>query len=127
MISQIKVQLNLYSHRSPDNIIIEKLGLADCSNVNKVVKDILTTLATEQTLIVDNSNNSNELLDEIRQLKDQINKLTVENNLLKDIAYSNQKENSKNEEAITRNEETSTQCKSKLNPQLISSIKNMDI
>ena len=56
MINQIKIQLNLYSHREKDNIIINNLGLDNTPTPNKLARELLYSLATGQTAQMDNSN-----------------------------------------------------------------------
>ena len=89
MINQIKIQLNLYSHREKDNIIINNLGLDNTPTPNKLARELLYSLATGQTAQMDNSNSDIlknkviELQKVIETLKSENIMIKAENNILK--------------------------------------------
>lgn len=123
MQSQLRLQLNLYPHRDYDNLIIQRLGLANSPNPNATVREVLYSLATNDTAALSSNSNESSLINEIRELKSQIEKLTIERDIYKNMSTSPNANNSK----VIKEQDTPENTQSKLNSKLLSSIKNMDI
>lgn len=136
MISQLKVQLNLYSHREKDNTIINNLELTDTENPNNKVRELLYSLATGNNSISQNNNNDiQQYINKISELEKMLETIKNENILLK--AENNILNNKYN--SLNNNEILSTNAKSKIkeietketskkkNTKLLGSIQNIEI
>lgn len=132
MINQIKIQLNLYSHREKDNIIINNLGLDNTPNPNNLARELLYSLATGQTVQMDNSN-SDILKNKVMELEKVIETLKSENIMIK---AENNILKSKLNLTLTNNEISATkeivEIKKEIEPKkqntkLLGSIKSMEI
>ena len=135
MINQIKIQLNLYSHREKDNCIINKLGLDTSPNPNNTVKDLLYSFATGNDLKVNVASGSNVNIEEytqkIKELELMLKKkdeeniyLKAENSVLKNQIANTSILNSSNDIVATKTENIPTK---KNHTKLTNSIKQMDI
>lgn len=137
MISQLKIQLNLYSHRERDNAIITNLGLDNAENPNNKARELLYSLATGNDVFVQNNNQDNEqYINKIAELEKIIENLKNENFMLKtENNILNNKFNSLNvnneilatSNASTNNEILPTEKPKKTNSKLLGSIKQMEI
>lgn len=83
MFSQIvKIQINLYSHREEDNLIIKNLDLENHNNINKHIKKTLYDICSgKETTSVNKGINDEEILkykNEISMLKNELNTLRNE-------------------------------------------------
>lgn len=113
MISQLKIQLNLYSHREKDNSIIENLGLNNVQNSNNKVREILYNISCNKTIQTSNDD-LDKLIKEIEFLKTENQKLEIENNLLKSISVSSKVS-------------TIEVSERKINNKLLASVKTMEL
>lgn len=137
MISQLKIQLNLYPHRERDNAIINNLGLNNAENPNNKARELLYSLATGNNTIIQNNNQDNQhYIDKIAELEKMIEVLKNENIMLKaENNILNNRFNSLNtnsEISATSNssiskEVSSTEKVKKTNSKLLGSIKKMEI
>lgn len=96
MFSQVlKVQINLYSHREKDNLIIENLDLKNVSNINNHVKDTLYNICSGNinTPVINDSEEISKLKNEISVLKNEVNSLRNEIISLNTELEVSQKEN----------------------------------
>ena len=132
MINQIKIQLNLYSHREKDNIIINNLGLENTPTPNNLARELLYSLATGKTAQMDNSN-SDILKNKVMELEKVIETLKSENIMIK---AENNILKSKLNLTLTNNEISATkeivEIKKEIEPKkqntkLLGSIKSMEI
>lgn len=124
MVSQIRIQLNLYSHRFDDMNIIEKLHLDSTENPNRKVKEILYSLSqnnTNQSDIQVDSDIMNSLKAEIEALKLENLKLQTENSTLKQ-AFSFQEPRS-----VEKKNEDKKSSDNGLNKKLLASAKMIEL
>lgn len=137
MISQMKIQLNLYSHREKDNAIITNLGLSNSDTPNNRVRDLLYSLATDDNSVIQNNNQDTEhYINKISELEKVLENLKSENLMLK---AENNILNTKFNTVATDNEITATKDTSinkevipeekpkKINSKLLGSIKQMEV
>ncbi|MFQ9249276.1 MAG: hypothetical protein ACLR3R_18665 [Clostridium paraputrificum] len=131
MISQIKIQLNLYTHRDKDNKIIEALDLSNSIKPNDTVKEVLYNISTGQGIISTPSDKFKEenlsLQKTIEDLKEKIKSLETENQVYKKMIL-NQEGNARTESSATKETSLNNNSKSsKLNSKLKGSIKSLEI
>lgn len=132
MISSIKLQLNLYSHREKDNAIINNLGLNNAENPNNKARELLYSLATGQTVQPLNTDTSNYLtkISELEKIIESLNNekimLQAENNVLKSQLYAQSSITQNNVAAPIEatNQNATTSCSNK---KLQNSIRKLEI
>lgn len=145
MFSQVlKVQINLYSHREKDNLIIENLDLKNVSNINNHIKDTLYNICSGNinTPVIKDSEEISKLKNEISVLKNEVNSLRNEIISLNTELEVSQKENElleiKLKNNITNTKEIKRAIeiedsnikeapKNKMSNKLISSVNKIDI
>lgn len=131
MINQIKIQLNLYSHREKDSIIINNLGLDNTHSPNNKARELLYSLATGQSVQLDSSS-SNFLKEKITELEKVIENLKSENIMLKaeNNILKTQLNSTPTNNELSATKETLIEKKDepkKQNTKLLGSIKSMEI
>lgn len=126
--SQLRIQLNLYSHREQDNSIIKGLRLDTSPSPNNDIRELLYSISKGievSTIPLDNTNveELNKLKTENEILRAENEKLKMENLFLKELSL---KTNNApiNKEVIDSKQEVK---EPKLNNKLLNSIKQMDI
>jgi hypothetical protein len=134
MINQVKVQLNLYTHREKDFSIIKRFGLDELNNPNDKVREVLYNLSIDKAEVQPTNNNHliDELNKQIELLKKDNMQLSIENKLLKDITSNNKANNEisatkieeKSEKTLEKQDET---VKNKINNKLLASVKQMNL
>lgn len=137
MISQLKVQLNLYCHREKDNAIITNLDLSNSENPNNKVRELLYSLATGSNSVVQSNKENNEhyinkiseLEKIIENLKNENVMLKAENNILntKFNSLSTKDEISATDDNYKKKEMSEDIEPKKKNSKLLGSIKQMEI
>ena len=126
--SQLRIQLNLYSHREQDNAIIKGLRLDTSPNPNNDIRELLYNISKGievSTIPLDNTNleELNKLKTENEILRVENEKLKMENLVLKELSLKSSNVPIEKEVADSKQEAKEL----KLNNKLLNSIKQMDI
>lgn len=126
--SQLRIQLNLYSHREQDNAIIKGLRLDTSLNPNNDIRELLYNISKGievSTIPLDNTNveELNKLKTENEILRVENEKLKMENLILKQLSLKSSNAPIEKEVADSKQEAKEL----KLNNKLLNSIKQMDI